>query len=262
MTALEKIVYPGSYTQDAPEAGETPALPNDGNVAPILTATERAALLECEAIIRQGRAVFVQVGHALSRIRDSRLYREKYDTFEEYCLAEWEISDRYARNLRTAADVVHVLEEKKFAVVPTTESQARPLTKLPREEWAPAWEEVVGTAPSGRVTASHVVNVVQRRVNRIAGIKSDTEVLSKGQSSKSKVIEAGTRDEQVRAQAKRTQAELRTLLEIIATADSVVAGNVAVTMHAMDDLIAHLDRKGQMLENRKLEQKETKGAKV
>jgi hypothetical protein len=188
---------------------------------PILTVTEQAVLLECEAIIRQGRAVFVNVGHALTRIRDSRLYREKYSTFEEYCLEEWEISDRFARNLRSAADVVHVLEEKKFSVLPATESQARPLTKLPREEWSPAWEEVVGTAPNGRVTAGHVTNVVQRRVNRLAGLSSDTEVIQKPKAGSRKpvTIDAGTRDGRITAAHESALAKLQELQDLVRGGD-------------------------------------------
>lgn len=246
MTALEKLVYPQSYTQDAPEE---PAAP----LQPILTVAERAALLECEAIIRQGRSVFIQVGHALTRIRESRLYRERYSTFEEYCLVEWEISDRTARYMRSAADVVDVLQEKQFSTLPATESQARPLTKLPREEWAPAWEEVVGTAPNGRVTAGHVTNVVQRRVNRMAGFSTDTEIVAKSkvQSPKSKVIDAGTREEKILAAAAGARAKLRELQDLIRTADGEATANVASAIQYMDVLQAHTQRLAELLANRR-----------
>lgn len=244
MTALEKLVYPASYTQEAPDE---PAAP----LRPILTVAERAALLECEAIIRQGRAVFVQVGHALTRIRESRLYRERYCTFEQYCLEEWEITDRYARNLRSASDVVDLLQEKQFSTLPATESQARPLIKLPREEWAAAWEEVVGTAPNGRVTAGHVTNVVQRRINRLAGI--DTEVITKSntQGPKPKVIDAGTRDERVRASLNQARAALRDLADVIGTADGSAAANVVVSIQNLDELQDHLSRKHEMVAARR-----------
>lgn len=243
MTTTENIEHPSAAVTDAP-------LQN--GVVPILSVAERAALLECEAIIRQGRAVFVQVGHALSRIRDSRLYREKFSTFEDYCLEVWEISDRYARNVRSAADVVDVLHEKQFTVLPASESQARPLTKLAREEWAGAWEEVL--ADGHHVTASHVVNVVQRRVDRLSGIKSDTEILSKGQSAKSKVvgvIDAGTREERILAAAAGAQAKLRELAELIVTADSTAAGSVVMAIHKLDELADHVKRMQQMHANRK-----------
>ncbi|MCI0348146.1 MAG: phage N-6-adenine-methyltransferase, partial [Acidobacteriales bacterium] len=45
--------------------------------------------------------------------------------------------------------------------LPATESQARPLTALPPEQQAPAWQQAVDSAPAGRVTAAHVQTVVE-----------------------------------------------------------------------------------------------------
>lgn len=226
------------------------AVQQTGAVVPILSVTERAALLECEAIIREGRAVFVHVGQALSRIRDSRLYREGYSTFEDYCLAEWEISDRFARNLRSAADVVHVLQDKHFPTLPATESQARPLTKLPREEWAPAWEEVIGTAPNGRVTASHVAVVVQQRMFRLAGHlpTSDTEVFKRPTRA---MIDAGTREQQITATIASARTELRKLQDLIRTADSAPAANLVLSLQNLDELEDNAKRVAQLQANRK-----------
>lgn len=208
---------------------------------PILSVAERAALLECEGIIRQGRAVFVHVGQALSRIRDSRLYRERYSTFEEYCLAEWEISDRFARNLRSASDVVHVLEEKKFAALPATESQARPITKLPREEWAPAWEEVLGTAPNGRITASHVAAVVQDRLERLSGnrpLAADTEVLQRPSPGGRQLIDAGTREERIQAAYASALAKLRELQDLVPAGDGGAA-HICGAVNCIDSFQQH-----------------------
>ena len=35
---------------------------------------------------------FLEVGMTLKEIRDKRLYRQQYDTFEEYCARRWELS--------------------------------------------------------------------------------------------------------------------------------------------------------------------------
>lgn len=226
---------------------------NTGAAVPILTVTERAALLECEAIIRAGRAAFIQVGHALTRIRESRLYREKHSTFEEYCLVEWEITDRFARNLRSAADVVDVLQEKKFGVLPLTESQARPLTKLPREEWSHAWEQVLSTAPNGRVTASHVTAVVQQQINRLAGLPTDTEVFQKPAVARQKPTDAGTREEKILAAADGARAKLRELRDLIRTADGTASANVELAIQYMDALKDHTQRVQELQANRKAE---------
>ena len=39
------------------------------------------------------------VGKALMEIRDSKAYRDQYDTFEEYCKDRWGFTDRHARDL-------------------------------------------------------------------------------------------------------------------------------------------------------------------
>jgi hypothetical protein len=212
-----------------------------------LSVAEMAALLECKEIIRQGQEAFVRVGRALARIRDSRLYRDKYPTFEAFCAAELDMSDRYARGLRTAADVVGLLEQAKFSTLPATESQARPVAKLPREEWSPAWEEVVGTAPHGKVTARHVDAVVERRLERLGPLQSKVQ----NPKSKVEIVEGGTRAEQIRARAAAAQAELRALQDLIGTADGSVTANVATAVYHIDALRDHLARVEKMQSNRK-----------
>lgn len=252
-------------------AGETPALPETGKMPVLLlSVTERAVLLECEDVVRKGLKSFVQVGNALARIRDSRLYREMFRTFEEYCLAVWDISDRHARNLWSAADVYGELAAKQFSVLPETESQARPLTKLPRVEWAPAWEEVVGTAPAGRVTGSHVAAVAQRRLDRL---KPAAVEKAPSHSAQPKVIDAGTREERIIAAQASALAQLRELQDLIPAGDGGAA-HVATAINCVDSFQVHFHTvrrlKGhveksqglnQELAKRAVEQKQTEGAK-
>ncbi len=48
----------------------------------LLSTGERAVLIRAEATIERGLTSFIAVGEALSEVRDSRLYREEYGTFE------------------------------------------------------------------------------------------------------------------------------------------------------------------------------------
>ena len=50
-----------------------------------LTVSEAERLDACEQVIERGLATFVDVGTALLEVRDSRLYRVAYPTFEAYC---------------------------------------------------------------------------------------------------------------------------------------------------------------------------------
>ncbi len=81
---------------------------------------------------------------ALVEIRDSRLYRESYATFEEYCRDRWEIHRRHAYRLIDSATVVKQLECVQLGTKPKNESQVRPLTKLVSPEaQQEAWETAV-----------------------------------------------------------------------------------------------------------------------
>jgi hypothetical protein len=54
-------------------------------VVEALSATEQADYDVCEAVVQKGWDAFVQVGLALARIRDKKLYRAEFNSFEEYC---------------------------------------------------------------------------------------------------------------------------------------------------------------------------------
>lgn len=121
-----------------------------------LTSPERNRLTECETIIEKGLQTFVEVGIALAEIRESRLYRLTHGTFEEYCGERWQIGRSQAYRLIDSAAVVKNLSPIGDIPLPTTEAQARPLTKLEPEQQPTAWREAVTTAPNGKVTAAHV----------------------------------------------------------------------------------------------------------
>lgn len=118
-------------------------------------------LTELEAVIERGLQTFVDVGTALMEIRDSRLYRESHGTFEEYCRERWGFTDRRARMMIAAAEVAGNLQTGTIVpVLPTTESQARPLTSLPADTQREVWQRAVETAPNGKITARHVEQTV------------------------------------------------------------------------------------------------------
>jgi hypothetical protein len=124
-----------------------------------LTTMEHAALTSYEDTIQRGLATFFAVGNALAAIRDSRLYRADYASFESYCQARWNMSRPRAYQMIDAAEVVNNLSTI-VDILPTRESQVRPLTKLPPEAQAPTWREAIkhaGGAPSAAVV-EHVVN--------------------------------------------------------------------------------------------------------
>lgn len=71
-----------------------------------LSASEFARLADCESKIERGIAVFLEVGNALLEIRDSRLYRQQFSTFEDYCKERWGFARNYANKVIAATEVV------------------------------------------------------------------------------------------------------------------------------------------------------------
>jgi hypothetical protein len=149
------------------------------------------SLAEHEATIERGLKTFVEVGQALQAIRDERLYLEQYDRFEDYCKERWGWTRMRAQQLidasvvadniaglvsdkkRLEADARHHASRARAAEqcvnqglhLPQSERVARPLTKLPAEEQADAWEEVVTESETTgeKITAKKVESVVARR---------------------------------------------------------------------------------------------------
>lgn len=120
-------------------------------------------LMECERVIERGLNTFVEVGAALLEIRDSRLYQEQYGTFEEYCRERWGMVASRARQLIASAEVVENLKSvTTVTLFPDSERQARPLMGLPPEAQAQVWQQVVETAPEGKITGAYVQEVVER----------------------------------------------------------------------------------------------------
>ncbi|MFC5076259.1 hypothetical protein ACFPN0_32790 [Kitasatospora cinereorecta] len=56
-------------------------------------------LVKCESAIENLRFAFWAAGKALQVVRDARLYRAQFETFEEYTQARWDITPQYAGKL-------------------------------------------------------------------------------------------------------------------------------------------------------------------
>lgn len=113
-------------------------------------------LNDCERVIKHGFKSFIEVGAALARIRDSRLYRCGYTTFQEYCRARWELSETRANQLAVAANVTTIVVTAGLPA-PSNEWQARELASLRKTPeqltrvWAAAHERSGGQLLTARV---------------------------------------------------------------------------------------------------------------
>ncbi|HEV2350822.1 MAG TPA: hypothetical protein VG028_13355 [Terriglobia bacterium] len=176
---------------DAEEAVEQltgpPARPGRGDEIDVqanqLTAAELELRAGYEEKVERGLQHFYEAGEALRAIRDKRLYRDKHRTFEEYVRQRWGQSVRHAHRLCDAAEVMQDLAAAQKGtgggqlpehaqMLPATESQARELVPVPREQRGPLWQQVMDAAPKaedGRpiVTAKAIKEAVAEKQTEI-----------------------------------------------------------------------------------------------
>ncbi|HUU98565.1 MAG TPA: DNA N-6-adenine-methyltransferase [Phycisphaerae bacterium] len=114
-----------------------------------------------EAVIERGLQGFTDIGLALSRIRDGKLYRQEYATFESYCQSRWQLSRPRAYQLIEAATITEAIEaalEMSTMVdipLPSSERQARELVGLTPEEAVEVMREA-SEATDGKPTAGAI----------------------------------------------------------------------------------------------------------
>jgi len=177
-----------------------------------LTSNEQSVLSGLETIIERGKKAFVQVGTALLEIRDKRLYRAEYDTFEVYCNRRWGFSRRFANmqigaaevakemgtivpisNEGTAREFVSVPEEDRPAIAETAKaiaaSQGRETinsrdVKEAKERYTFTRTEEVRTEPEKpRLTNDQMsrLNLARRGQSQVANIKTDSALIEEAE---------------------------------------------------------------------------------
>ncbi|MGH7968790.1 MAG: hypothetical protein ACREIC_08705 [Limisphaerales bacterium] len=114
---------------------------------------------QCETIIGRGWNTFLEVGRALSRIRQKRLYRDQYSTFEEYCREKWDFSKTHANRLIEAAAVDNILAP--IGVKVKKESHVRALVWLSPQQIIATWQKAQELAGGGEVTARLIRQAAQ-----------------------------------------------------------------------------------------------------
>lgn len=136
-----------------------------------LTAKEQNAREQLEKQVEQS---FYLAGKALQKLRDRRLYRSTHSRFEDYCLERFGFHRRHLYNLIGAALVVDNLSVAECAqivhILPTRESQCRPLTPLEPKLQRTAWQQAVGDA-GGKVPSSRIVTKVVKQLTKATDIK-------------------------------------------------------------------------------------------
>jgi hypothetical protein len=183
----------------------------------ILNIDESHELERCEVVIKQGLQTFIEVGQALRTIREKRLYRISFKTFEDYCVGRWAFKKSEAYRLIDASVVISNLSPIG-EVLPKTESQVRPLTSLESEIQKEVWTEVVKTH-GDNITAAKVQTVVNdwKTVNQeIKEIKSEPMFAI---STPEELLKKAKEVAKERAEVKRQIIDQKGSTEVIPIAD-------------------------------------------
>jgi hypothetical protein len=137
-----------------------------------ITLDESKRLIELENVIAAGQQTFKEVGTALAEIRDARLYKSDYASFEDYCVHKWGFGKSYGYQLiesaAVAAEVSAITDIK-------TESQARALAKVPKAKRASV---ITQASKRGPLTAKKIREVAAPADDEPSHIRTADEELS------------------------------------------------------------------------------------
>lgn len=137
-----------------------------GEITEQLTAMERSALTHAEAEIENGLQSFIEVGEALAKVRDERLYREDFASFEAYCRERWGLSRSLAYDTIAAAETVVQMSAIADVPTPVNVGQARELRGLEPQQAVEVMVEATVTAPKPP-TASDIREARERIAPRV-----------------------------------------------------------------------------------------------
>jgi hypothetical protein len=133
-----------------------------------ITEVERVKYTDLKGVIRDGLSTFVRTGAALALVREGKLYREEYDTFEAFCQTEYGWSRQRAAQLIGASEVVQDLSTT-VDKLPSNERHVRELSRVPEGERTEVWSKILEAAetlPDGDpiITTDLVSKVVDRHL--------------------------------------------------------------------------------------------------
>lgn len=103
------------------------------------------------AALKTGTEIVLIIGTALDEIRDGKLYKEEYGTFEAYVNNKFSMKRSRAYHLMSAARVIKELQAHfKETELPKNESVVRPLMKFKGQQLIDIWQAVLKTYENPR----------------------------------------------------------------------------------------------------------------
>lgn len=117
-----------------------------------LTVAEQSRLKSLEAKVDAGITSSLSAGDALRQIRDEKLYRQDYRSFDDYLQERWGCGKRYAYRIISAFEVREKLPEPVASKL-RTEGQLRPLTDVPDSKLEEVLDRAIEMADGAPMTS-------------------------------------------------------------------------------------------------------------
>ena len=124
----------------------------------LLNIQEQEKLKECELVIKTGLETFYQVGQALLEIQESKLYRQEFNTFDEYLQGRWNFGRTQAYNFINSAKVISNLKMSTIVDIPENLEQTKYLAQLDSDLQGYVWVNIINTfeAVTGKIVEQEV----------------------------------------------------------------------------------------------------------
>lgn len=135
----------------------------DVEVVQTVTRLERSRFKKLDELVQMHGRLFVHVGQALKEIRDGRLYREQFDTFEDYVAQRCGWTRQHADRLIEGACIAKEIEAENVTPgLRFTEKSIRPLRPLSQTDRAVVVDVLRRTHPDVQTyTAAHVTSAIK-----------------------------------------------------------------------------------------------------
>jgi hypothetical protein len=170
-----------------------------------MTASEKSEFRLCEQVISRHKQALIETADALRTIRDKRLYRDEFKTFENYCQERWGFNKDRASQLITAKVVLDSLPKEVITKVSIqNERQIRAISQISGKSLP---EVLKKASENGRLSAAKI----EAAAREVEASKPDIELDQTGRS-----VPDGIRDEWRRAES--TARRLRALMSEVKVA--------------------------------------------
>jgi hypothetical protein len=192
-----------------------------------ITLEESKRLIELEKTIEAGKQIFIKVGIALAEIRDARLYKADFKTFEDYCTHKWGWTRQHCYRLIECAPVA------KCNPQITSINQARELAKVPKEQREVVIKSAVAKSQSEsrKLTAQDI---------KAAAVPETEPITTTGEDGKVRCPRAKTKRELIGWYFRTTKEKRAQFLNFILTSGPVEVEDKAKFKQCVDWWFEHL----------------------